>query len=90
MFTTAPPPVPFLSQKNPDHIPSFYFLEIHFNIIRPLTSAFVKGPRSFRILLRESKTWFQNDTERSLIRGKGIRNLRLTTHSQGVIAGEWE
>ena len=56
MFATAPPPVPFLRRMNPDHILSFYFFEIHFNIILPLTSVSVKGSRSFRILLCESKT----------------------------------
>lgn len=42
MFTTAPPLVSVLSQKNPDHILQLYLFEMYFDIIIPSV------PRSFR------------------------------------------
>ena len=35
LLYTCPPPVPVLSQLDPVHIPTSYFLKIHLNIILP-------------------------------------------------------
>ena len=44
----CPPPVPILSQLDPFHTPTSYFLKIHLNIILPSTPGFLKWCLSFR------------------------------------------
>jgi len=48
-FQKHPPPLPFLSQNNPVHDPSYYFLNIRFNIIFQSTSVSPKLSFSLQI-----------------------------------------
>ena len=45
----CPPTVPILSQLDPVHTPTSYFLKIHLNIINPSMPGFPKWLRSLRI-----------------------------------------
>ena len=44
----CPPPVPILSQLDPFHNPTFYFLKIHLNVVFPTTAGSLKWPLSLR------------------------------------------
>jgi hypothetical protein len=43
----SPPPIPILNQNNPVHVVTHYFLQVHFNIILPVTRRAFKWFLSF-------------------------------------------